>query len=97
MTMEYLSTTALANELDIFRDDLFHKLEISGWIERKNNKWYLTEKGKQNGGQTRKTQNGEDYIVWPENASFDNSSKQQKSKLLNATTIGKHFNISSQD
>lgn len=94
--MEFLSTTALANELDISRDELFDKLESLGWIERKNNKWSLSAKGKQNGGQTRKTQNGEEYVVWPENISISEHGKYQKSKLLTATTVGKHFNVSSQ-
>jgi hypothetical protein len=94
--MDFLSTTALANEFDMSRDELFDKLESLGWIERKNNKWSLSAKGKQNGGQTRKTQNGEEYIVWPENISIVESGKYQKSKLLTATIVGKHFNVSSQ-
>ena len=94
--MEYISTTKLANDLDIPRDELFQTLETMGLIERKNNKWNLTDKGRKKGGQTSKTPTGEEYIVWPENISLDNSSKYQKPKLLNATTIGKHFNISSQ-
>lgn len=94
--MEYLSTTALASKLETSRDELFEVLVELKWIERKNNKWWLTNEGKQNGGQLRKTQNGEDYIVWPEDAISREPRKNQKSKLLNATTIGKHFNISSQ-
>lgn len=94
--MEYISTTTLANELDISRDDLFKRLEIVGWIERKNNKWILTNLGKQKDGQIRKTQNGEEFIVWPENISIDYGHQKEKPKLLNATAIGKHFDISSQ-
>jgi len=94
--MEYISTTTLANELDISRDDLFKRLEMVGWIERKNNKWILTNLGKQKDGQIRKTQNGEEFIVWPENISIDNGHQKEKPKLLNATAIGKHFDISSQ-
>jgi hypothetical protein len=59
--------------------------------------WTLTDLGKQKGGQIRTNPNFGEYIVWPENISLD--SRQQpkdKSKLLNATTIGKHFNVSSQ-
>jgi hypothetical protein len=94
--MEFISTTALANVLDMSRDELFDKLESLEWIERKNNKWNLSAKGKQNGGQTRKTKTGEEYVVWPENIFIAESGKYQKSKLLTATFIGKHFNVSSQ-
>ena len=40
--MEYISTTALANELDIKPAELFDKLKGFGWIEKKNDKWILT-------------------------------------------------------
>ena len=93
--MEYISTSALANELDIKSSDLFDKLKSLGWIERKNDKWILTELGKQKGGQIRNNPKFGEYIVWPENISVDETQKS-KPKLLNATNIGKHFNISSQ-
>ena len=94
--MEYISTSALANELDIKSSDLFDKLKTLGWIERKNDKWVLTDLGKQKGGQTRNNPKFGEYIVWPENISIENGQQKEKSKLLNATTIGKHFDISSQ-
>ena len=49
--MELISTTALANELDIKAADLFDKLKMLGWIDRKNEKQILTDLGKQKGGQ----------------------------------------------
>lgn len=94
--MEYISTSALANELDIKSSDLFDKLKILGWIERKNDKWVLTDFGKQKGGQTRTSTKFGEYIVWPEDISIDNEQQKNKSKLLNATALGKHFNVSSQ-
>jgi hypothetical protein len=94
--MEFLSTTALANELDIKPSELFDKLKSLGWIERKGDKWALTETGKQKGGQTRMNPNYGEYIVWPEDISWDKGHAKQQAKLLNATTLGKHFNISSQ-
>ena len=48
--MEYISTSALSNELDTKTNDLFAKLKTIGWIERKNEKWVLTSLGKQKGG-----------------------------------------------
>jgi hypothetical protein len=94
--MEYISTSSLANELDIKSSDLFDKLKTLSWIERKNDKWTLTDIGKQKGGQTRNNPKFGEYIVWPENISIDNGQQNDKPKFLNATAIGKHFDISSQ-
>lgn len=94
--MEYISTSALANVLDIKSIDLFEKLKTLGWIERKNDKWVLTELGKQKGGQTRNNPKYGEFVVWPENISLENVQPRETSKFLNATAIGKHFNVSSQ-
>lgn len=94
--MAYISTTSLANDIDIPVNELFTKLKEIGWIERRNDKWILTEAGKKHGGQIRNNAKYGDYIVWPEDISIENLSKYQKPKLINATNIGKHFNISSQ-
>jgi hypothetical protein len=94
--MEYISTSALANELDIKSSDLFDKLKSFGWIERINDKWVLTELGKQKGGQTRNSPKYGDFVVWPESISLDGGQQKEKPKLLNATTLGKHFKVSSQ-
>jgi hypothetical protein len=93
--MEYISTTSLSNELDIPTNELFSKLKGIGWVIRKNDKWVLTELGKQKGGQMRTSPKFGEYIVWPENISFENIN-QEGAKFLNATAIGKHYNISSQ-
>lgn len=96
--MENISTSALAKELDIKSRDLFDKLKTLGWIERKNDKWTLTDLGKQKGGQTRTNPKFGEFVVWPKNIALNNGQekKKPKPKLLNATTIGKHFNLSSQ-
>ena len=94
--MEYISTSALANELDIKSSDLFDKLKTLGWVDKKNDKWVLTDLGKQKGGQTRTNPKFGEYVVWPENINIDNGQQKEKPKLLNATAIGKHFSISSQ-
>lgn len=94
--MEYISTSALANELDIKPGDLFDKLKTLGWIDRKNDKWILTDLGKQKGGQTRNNPKFGEYVVWPENISLYNVQQNEKPKLLNATAIGKNFDVSSQ-
>jgi len=94
--MEYISTSALANELDIKSSDLFDKLKTLGWVDKKNDKWVLTDFGKQKGGQTRTNPKFGEYVVWPENISIDNGQQKDKAKLINATAIGKHFDVSSQ-
>jgi hypothetical protein len=94
--MEYLSTTGLANEMDIPTNELFTKLKGLGLIERRSDKWILTEAGKQKGGQTRINPKFGEYIVWPENSVFENPGQNSKPKFINATAIGKHFNVSSQ-
>jgi hypothetical protein len=94
--MEYISTSVLANGLEIKSGELFDKLKTLGWVDKKNDKWVLTDLGKQKGGQTRTNPKFGEYIVWPENISIDNGNHNDKTKLLNATAIGKHFGISSQ-
>jgi hypothetical protein len=94
--MEYISTSALANEFEMKSSDLFDKLKTLGWIDKKNDKWILTDLGKQKGGQTRINPKFGEYVVWPENISIDNGNQKEKSRLLNATAIGKYFGISSQ-
>lgn len=95
--MEYISTTSLSNELGIPANELFSKLKSLAWIDRTYDKWVLTELGKQKGGQIRSNPKFGEYIVWPDNISIDNRQlPKDKPKSLNATTIGKHYNISSQ-
>lgn len=93
--MEYISTTSLANELDIKSSELFDKFLALGWIEIKKDRRVLTELGRQKGGQMRNHPKFGDYIAWPENISFDIEQQNNKSKFITATTLGKHFNISS--
>lgn len=83
--------------MDIRPADLFDKLKSLGWIERKNDKWILTDQGKKKGGQTRTSPNYGEYIVWPENIQISNSQGHsgEKPKLINSTALGTHFNISS--
>lgn len=94
--MEYISTSTLANALDIKSNELFEELRSLGWIERKNDKWILTEIGIKKGGQTRNHPKFGEYIVWPENISIESKTQENKAKLLNATAISKIFNVSSQ-
>lgn len=80
--MEYISTSVLANELEIKSNDLFDRLERLNFIERINDKWTLTNVGKQKGGQTRTSTKFGVYIVWPENISIDNGAKKRYPNFL---------------
>lgn len=91
--MDYISTSALSNQLEIKSTELFEKLRALGWIHKINDKWMLTEIGKKKGGQTRLSPQYGEFIVWPADISINEASKQ---KLLNATAVGQHFGVSSQ-
>ena len=95
--MDYISTSSLASELDMKSSDLFDKLKLDGWIIRKDEKWILTELGKQKGGQTMSNPKFGEYVVWPENISINNhENSKTSSQFLSSTAISKHFQVSSQ-
>ena len=84
--MEYISTSALANQLDLKSSELFDKLNTLGWIGKKNGKWILTDLGKEKGGQTRMSPKFGEYVVWPETISIDNGQQKENPKLLILST-----------
>lgn len=97
--MKYKSTTAFARELKIKSGELFDKLDTLNWVKRKDDKWILTDIGEKNGGKNKTIKkDGKviEYVAWPENISLDKVVPKEKVNLLNATSIGKHFDISSQ-
>lgn len=92
--MEYLSTTSLAKEMDIPANELFAKLKAQGLIDRNGDKWMLTDHGRTKGGQTRTNPKFGEFIVWPEDVSFQTN--EDRGKNMNATAVGKHFGVSPQ-
>jgi hypothetical protein len=83
------------------------KKENDKWIlteageKKENDKWILTEAGEQLGGVHLTGKYGQ-YVAWPEDVKFDQSStipikstEPEKDKLITATAIGKHFDLSS--
>lgn len=101
--MKYISTSALAKELNVKSNDLFSEYQNKGLIEKKNNLWCLTAKGIEKGGKTKNNSKFGEYIVWPkgefeklEHINSNISSINDRSKLINATKIAKHFSITSQ-
>lgn len=99
MTAEtkYISTTALSKELNLPVSDLFSLLLEQGLVERKENIWVLTEKGKMQGGVVKFSPNIGPWIAWPENIKesdiFKKKNDNDNIKLLTATAISKHFGI----
>ena len=61
-----MSTTALARRWSVEPKDLFERLSQLGLIERSENRWILTAKGKEAGGKMQEGANAGQYIVWPE-------------------------------
>jgi phosphatidylserine/phosphatidylglycerophosphate/cardiolipin synthase-like enzyme len=62
---KYFSATALSKEMGISSKELSYQIEKLKWIQKKNDEWVLTDKGKNKGAQMKKGQYG-DYIAYPE-------------------------------
>lgn len=69
--MIYITTTKLSEKLSIDKRQLFTKFNEWGWIERKNDKWVLTDLGRGKGGQVRSAPETGEFVVWPENISVN--------------------------
>jgi hypothetical protein len=94
-TTKYISTSALAKEIKISAKDLFQKLLEKGFINRENDNWTLTDLGKEVGGVIKTHPQYGSYIAWDEdNKGLLVSPEDEEDKLVNATTLSKHFNIS---
>lgn len=96
--MSYISTSALAKELNVKSSDLFQTFQEKGLIKRKGEQWVLTDLGIEKGGKTKNNPKYGEYIVWPKNGtkSGESSSENSNASFLSATKIAKHFNTSSQ-
>ncbi|MGY3717668.1 hypothetical protein ACWE42_19325 [Sutcliffiella cohnii] len=101
MSTKYLSTTVLSKELGMATKELFEVFDKSGYINRVDNAWVLTDLGKEKGGTIRKHPQHGNYIAWSEKIKSDSIFTQQQNddeesakNLLNATKISEHFGIS---
>jgi phosphatidylserine/phosphatidylglycerophosphate/cardiolipin synthase-like enzyme len=65
-----LTTSKLAQKLGIKTNDLMEKLIVSGILELKDGKHYLTAKGKEVGGEFKMSPKYGPYFLWPENFRF---------------------------
>lgn len=61
-----LSTSKLATRLSLKTGELMERLHRSSLLEKREGKDYLTEKGKQAGGEFRMSQKFGPYFIWPE-------------------------------
>ena len=92
--IKYLSTTALAKELNIPIKKLFEVFSTNGFIERENDNWILTEKGKKKGGMVRTHPKLGSYIVWAwGDQDVNYSDEDEETKMLGATALSNHFGI----
>ena len=92
-----ISTTQLAKRLGLPLKDAFSKLANEGYLERVDDDWQLTEKGRENGGYKSSPQRGR-YVVWPEswaNIKEDGDSNEaEDGKFLTARGVGQFFDLS---
>lgn len=86
--MFYVSTTALANRLDLEATEMFEYLEKLGLIIRKENLWLLTELGIKEGGCIKENKDKHKYIAWPAEKILNYIFKKQ---VISSTTIKKHY------
>ena len=94
--MKTLSTTALSKELGVSSKELFDKLVDLKLIYRKDEKWNLTDLGKQEGGAVISNEKYGDFIAWPEDFNPNSISNQSKGQLISVTKIGEKLGLSSQ-
>lgn len=65
-TVGKLTTSKLAKKLCLKTGDLTEKLTSQGYLELKSGKPYLTDKGKEAGGEFRMSPRFGGYFLWPE-------------------------------
>lgn len=92
-----LSTTQLAKQRGMAPNQLFAQLNEIGLLKKENDQWVLTEAGEQLGGVHLNSKYGQ-YAAWPEDVEFtqptSNAEEKSPEKLITATAIGKHFDLS---
>ncbi|MGR9051638.1 MAG: glycerol kinase [Gammaproteobacteria bacterium] len=90
-----LSTTLLAKNRGLAPSQLFAQLNELGLLTKENDQWVLTEAGQRLGGVHLTGKHGQ-YAAWPEDIVFETSAGVDTTddKLITATVIGKHFDLS---
>jgi hypothetical protein len=92
---KFLSTTALSKELNMQTKVVFEKLQTSGLIDRLDDNWVLTDKGKEKGGVIKTHPKVGTYIAWDSNLISDAMFNEGNTeRLITATALSNHFSIS---
>lgn len=94
--MAYMvSTTAIAEELGTDTREIFERLLDTGLVVRNEDKWELTNAGRQRGGIIRNNAKFGEYILWPGSLAGEiHKDNHGNGNLLTATSLGKHFGLS---
>ncbi len=94
-----ISTTKLAKKRGMTSNELFAQLSERGLLKKDNEQWVLTEAGERLGGVHLNGKYGQ-YAAWPEDVDFGQSAGavpltgKSNDKLITATAIGRHFELS---
>jgi hypothetical protein len=89
-----LSSTQLAKLRGVSQEQMFGQLTALGLIEKHEDKWPLTDKGTAAGGVYLTGKYGQ-YVAWPEDFQLPTAAvKPDAPKLLTATVLGQHFELS---
>ncbi|MCQ8129016.1 glycerol kinase [Methylomonas rivi] len=89
-----LSTTQLAKLRGVSQEQMFGQLTALGLIEKQEDKWQLTGAGTAAGGVYLTGKYGQ-YVAWPEDFQLPTAAaKAEAAKLLTATELGQHFELS---
>ncbi|WP_404357051.1 glycerol kinase [Methylotuvimicrobium sp. KM1] len=94
-----ISTTKLAKKRGMTSNELFAQLSERGLLKRDKEQWVLTEAGERLGGVHMNGKYGQ-YAAWPEDVDFGQTTGAEplagnsNDKLITATAIGKHFELS---
>lgn len=86
-----ISTSQLAKRFHVSSKQLFAGLLETGLVLRHEDKWVLTDKGREAGGEYRESKQYGRYIVWPADIPMPGAGPGEK--LLSATALGEAFEL----
>ncbi|MGH1487147.1 MAG: hypothetical protein ACRBCI_13115 [Cellvibrionaceae bacterium] len=91
---DFLSRSALAEQLGMPLKDLTQLMIESGWIIQEEKVWQLTAKGEFEGGIYRQSQKYGQYIVWPSSIIDHPVIRDSGQSLVSVSTLSKQVGIS---
>lgn len=93
MVANHISTTTLAKRIGKDAKEVFLLLAESGWMQKIDNHWQLTEKGKFEGGIYQRHPKYGEYIAWPESIIEHPLLGLLPTAPLNAGTLGSKWGL----